>query len=1459
MGSFKNFKGLPTLGSPFFISTLTHKTNIINTQSVAYLYKTLIKFRMKSLNFLLVTFGLIISFYSTAQIGCTSIDACNYDPFAVVDDGSCVNFIDCAGICGGTFVQDLCGNCYDPNAAGNDQNVAFNFAGQITNWTVPAGVSTITIEAFGAAGGGSGTPGRGARMQGDFSVNPGDVLRILVGGQGASIGGSSSGGGGGGTFVVKLDPAGEYTMFDGQNVTPLLVAGGGSGACNGQVFEGGRTTTNGGGLNPGSNCSGAGTGNFGGGGGAGFCTAGTNGFYGQGGNSFLSGGAAVPQGGFGGGGGHSNGGGNIAGGGGGWSGGSGNTEAQYNSGGGGSFNQGANQQAEANIRSGNGLVNISFGSVPECNAGCTDPLACNFDPNAQIEAGNCVYPDGCTDQSACNFDPAANCDNGSCSYPGCNNLEACNYDALAGCDNGNCIFILDCAGICGGTFVQDLCGNCYDLSIAGNDETITFNFAGQITNWTVPAGVSTITIEAFGAAGGGSGTPGRGARMQGDFSVNPGDVLRILVGGQGGSIGGSSSGGGGGGTFIAKLDPAGAYTMFDGQTVTPLIVAGGGSGACNGQVFEGGRTTLNGGGLNPGTNCSGAGTGNFGGGGGAGFCTAGTNGFYGQGGNSFLSGGAAVPQGGFGGGGGHSNNGGNIAGGGGGWSGGSGNTEAEYNSGGGGSYNQGANQLAEANIRSGNGLVNISFGSVPECNAGCTDPLACNFDPNAQIEAGNCVYPDGCTDQSACNFDPAANCDNGSCSYPGCNNPEACNYDALAGCDNGNCIFILDCAGICGGTFVQDLCGNCYDPSIAGNDETITFNFAGQITNWTVPAGVSTITIEAFGAAGGGSGTPGRGARMQGDFSVNPGDVLRILVGGQGGSIGGSSSGGGGGGTFIAKLDPAGAYTMFDGQTVTPLIVAGGGSGACNGQVFEGGRTTLNGGGLNPGTNCSGAGTGNFGGGGGGGFCTNGTNGFYGQGGTSFLNGGAAIPQGGFGGGGGHSNGGANIAGGGGGWSGGSGNTEAEYNSGGGGSYNQGANQLAEANIRSGNGLVNISFGSVPECNAGCTNPNADNFNPQANFDDGSCIVSGCTDQTAANYNEQANTDDGSCIFLGCTDPNANNYNSQANSDDGSCIYLGCTNPQADNYNPQANSDDGSCVLFGCTHPLAANYNPQANADDGSCQFFGCTYPSASNYDSNANIDNGTCVFNDFPILLGCTDPAACNFSILANLDDGSCEYVSCAACTNINACNFNPLATIDNGSCLYADVCGNCGGTSIAGCTNASACNFDVNAGCDDGSCEFNTCAGCTNAAACNYDANATLDNGTCEIAGCTDNGACNYNVNAVCDDASCEYISCAGCTDSLACNFNAFANSDDGSCDFSCIGCTYIGANNYNANATIDDGSCTFGPSEIACGIGTFWDPITETCQAFLDCPADLNNDGVVSAGDLLIFLSAFGTFCN
>jgi len=161
-----------------------------------------------------------------------------------------------------------------------------------------------------------------------------------------------------------------------------------------------------------------------------------------------------------------------------------------------------------------------------------------------------------------------------------------------------------------------------------------------------------------------------------------------------------------------------------------------------------------------------------------------------------------------------------------------------------------------------------------------------------------------------------------------------------------------------------------------------------------------------------------------------------------------------------------------------------------------------------------------------------------------------------------------------------------------------------------------------------------------------------------------------SCIY-GCIDNEANNYNPDADLDDGSCEYdiFGCTDPEANNYNSSANVDDGSCTydVFGCTDSTANNYNPLATVDDGSCTYdvYGCTDESANNYNPNANTDDGSCEYDVF----GCTDEVAVNYNPFANIDDGSCEY-EVFGCTDPEALNYNSLATSDDGTCIYPQPC---------------------------------------------------------------------------------------------------------------------------------------------------------------------------------------------
>jgi len=75
--------------------------------------------------------------------------------------------------------------------------------------------------------------------------------------------------------------------------------------------------------------------------------------------------------------------------------------------------------------------------------GCTDSLACNYDPTATIDDSSCIFPDGCTDSLACNYNSLATCDDGSClTTYGCTDSTATNFNINASCDDGSCIYPL---------------------------------------------------------------------------------------------------------------------------------------------------------------------------------------------------------------------------------------------------------------------------------------------------------------------------------------------------------------------------------------------------------------------------------------------------------------------------------------------------------------------------------------------------------------------------------------------------------------------------------------------------------------------------------------------------------------------------------------------------------------------------------------------------------------------------------------------------------------------------------------------------------------------------------------------------------------------------------------------------------------------------------------------------------
>lgn len=97
------------------------------------------------------------------------------------------------------------------------------------------------------------------------------------------------------------------------------------------------------------------------------------------------------------------------------------------------------------------------------------------------------------------------------------------------------------------------------VSVANAQVTVTFDTPGT-TNWTVPTGVTSITVEAWGGGGGGGGLGtsstnarggGGGAYAQSLLAVTPGDnyTLTVGAGGAGGAAGANPGSAGGASTF----------------------------------------------------------------------------------------------------------------------------------------------------------------------------------------------------------------------------------------------------------------------------------------------------------------------------------------------------------------------------------------------------------------------------------------------------------------------------------------------------------------------------------------------------------------------------------------------------------------------------------------------------------------------------------------------------------------------------------------------------------------------------------------------------------------------------------------------------------------------------------------------------------------------------------------------
>ena len=99
------------------------------------------------------------------------------------------------------------------------------------------------------------------------------------------------------------------------------------------------------------------------------------------------------------------------------------------------YSDATNYDSTANLEDGSCVFECEF-------LGCTDSTALNYNSSANVDDGSCIAPvSGCTDCNAINYDSTANVDDGSCvaTVLGCTDTTAFNYDSLANTDNGGCV------------------------------------------------------------------------------------------------------------------------------------------------------------------------------------------------------------------------------------------------------------------------------------------------------------------------------------------------------------------------------------------------------------------------------------------------------------------------------------------------------------------------------------------------------------------------------------------------------------------------------------------------------------------------------------------------------------------------------------------------------------------------------------------------------------------------------------------------------------------------------------------------------------------------------------------------------------------------------------------------------------------------------------------------------------